>query len=86
MRSYILSTPFVLKPVILFCTHALRMRDTRSCSLIARVLRSIVPDFAGPSDVAVEVREFMSTEVLKACITSLHEEYFVEQQKTWPHS
>lgn len=81
MRDYVLSTPSVLKPVILFCTHALRMRDTRSCAFIIRVLRSIVPDFAGPSDVANEVREFISIEVLKACITSLHDPYFIDLQK-----
>lgn len=80
-RSYVLTTPAVLKPVILFCTHALRMRDTRSCNLITRVLRSLIPDFAGPSAVATEVREFISTEVLKACITSLHDPYFVDLQK-----
>ena len=57
------------------------MRDTRSCGLITRVLRSLIPDFAGPSDVASEVREFISTEVLKACITSLHDPYFVDLQK-----
>jgi len=81
MRDYVLSTPSVLKPVILFCTHALRMRDTRSCALIIGVLRSIVPDFAGPGDVANEVREFISIEVLKACVTSLHDPYFVDLQK-----
>ena len=81
MRDYILSTPSVLKPVILYCTHALGMRDTRSCSFITRVLRSIIPHFAGPDDVAGEVREFMSTEVLKACITSVHDQYFVDLQK-----
>lgn len=81
MRDYVLSTPSVLKPVILFCTHALRMRDTRSCAFIIRVLRSIVPDFAGPGDVAIEVREFISIEVLKACITSLHDSYFIDLQK-----
>jgi len=81
MRDYVLSTPSVLKPVILFCTHALRMRDTRSCTLIIGVLRSIVPDFAGADDVANEVREFISIEVLKACITSLHDPYFIDLQK-----
>ena len=81
MRNYILSTPLVLKPVILFCTHALRMRDTRSCTFITRVLKSIVPEFAGSSDVANEVREFISVEVLKACITSLHDTYFVDLQR-----
>ena len=57
------------------------MRDTRACSLIAKVLRSIVPEFAGDGPVEKDVREFISTEVLKACITSLHDPYFVELQK-----
>ena len=57
------------------------MRDTRACSFIARVLRSIVPEFAGDGSVEPDVREFISTEVLKACITSLHDPYFVELQK-----
>lgn len=57
------------------------MRDTRACSMIAKVLRSIVPEFSGEGSVEPEVREFMSTEVLKACITSLHDPYFVELQK-----
>ena len=80
-RSFILGTPEILKPLILFCTHALRMRDTRACSLIAKVLRSIVPEFAGDGPVEPDVREFISTEVLKACITSLHDPYFVELQR-----
>jgi len=80
-REFILQTPEILKPVVLFCTHALRMRDTRACSMITKVLRSIVPEFAGEGPVEPEVREFISTEVLKACITSLHDPYFVELQK-----
>lgn len=80
-RTFILQTPDILKPVILFCTHALRMRDTRACSLIAKVLRSIVPEFTVDGPVEADVREFISTEVLKACINSLHDPYFVELQK-----
>ena len=80
-REFILHTPEVLKPIILFCTHALRMRDTRSCSLITRVLRSLVPEFDDTTLVATDVREFISTEVLKGCITSLHDPYFVDMQK-----
>ena len=80
-RKFILQTPEILKPVVLFCTHALRMRDTRACSMITKVLRSIVPEFAGEGPVEPDVREFISTEVLKACITSLHDPYFVELQK-----
>ncbi|KAL8851064.1 MAG: hypothetical protein Q9221_003960 [Calogaya cf. arnoldii] len=81
VRSFILSTPEILKPLILFCTHAIRMRDTRSCSFITRVLGSLVPEFQTDGEIDSEVREFLSTEVLKACITSLHDSYFVDLQK-----
>ena len=80
-RSFILQTPQVLKPLILFCTHALGMRDTRACSLITRVLRAVISDFSGDTPLEVDVREFISTEVLKACITSLNDPYFVDMQK-----
>ncbi|KAI1959374.1 karyopherin [Ophidiomyces ophidiicola] len=83
MRHFILSSPQILEPVILFCTHALRMHDTRSCSIITRVLRSILSHFLPPVDTptAGSIREFISTDVLKACITSVHEPYFVDMQK-----
>ena len=57
------------------------MRDTRSCSFITRVLRSLIPEFEGTNPIETDVREFISTEVLKACITSLHDPYFVDLQK-----
>ena len=80
MRSFILNTPETLKPVILFCTHALRMHDGRSCGFITRVLRSLIPEFKDDSPISTDVREFISTEVFKACITSLHDPYFVDTQ------
>jgi exportin-5 len=81
MRLFVLSNPTILEPLILFCTHALRMRDSRSCVVIARVIRSVLPHFNSADPAAASVREFMSTEVLKACITSVHEPYFVDLQK-----
>ena len=81
VRAFILQTPEVLKPVILFCTHALHMHDTRSCSYITRVLRTLVSDFEGDGAFDNNVREFISAEVLKACITSLNDPHFVELQK-----
>ena len=80
-RRYILRTPDVLKPLILFCTHALRMRDTRACTMIARVFRGLVHEFAGDGPIERDAREFISTEVLKACINSLNDPYFVDMQK-----
>ncbi|KAL4926925.1 karyopherin MSN5 [Aspergillus undulatus] len=83
IRHFVLSSTEIFEPVMLFCTHALRMRDTRCCSIITRVIRSILQDFAPPhnSQTVVTIREFISSEVLKACITSVHEPYFVDMQK-----
>ena len=80
-RDFVLQTPQALKPLILFCTHALRMHDTRACSLIAKILRTIIGDFTGETSLEADVREFISTEVLKACITSLNDQYFVDMQR-----
>ena len=65
------------------------MRDGRCCSMICKVFRSIIPLFthtqqtasAISPEAAASVREFISTEVLKACITSLNEPYFADLQK-----
>jgi exportin-5 len=90
LGDLVLSDPSLLEPLIMFCTHALRMRDGRCCSTICRVFRQIVPLFAhttpSPSnpistETAAQVREFISDEVLKACITSLNEPYFADLQK-----
>ncbi|GMF76128.1 unnamed protein product [Aspergillus oryzae] len=83
IRHFVLSSPEIFEPLMLFCTHALRMRDTRCCSIITRVIRSILQDFAPPnnSPTTVQIREFICSEVLKACITSVHEPYFVDMQK-----
>jgi len=74
----------ILEPLLLFLTHAIRMRDTRCCGVVLRVVRSIIPDFAVSSHdtpFTSSIREYISDEVLKGCISSLHEPYFVELQK-----
>lgn len=45
MATFCLSSPTILEPLLLFCTHAIRFRDTRSCGIVLRVLRSIIPSF-----------------------------------------
>jgi len=60
------------------------MRDGRCCGVVLRVYRSIIPEFAVASNenpLSSSIREFISTEVLKACISSLNEHYFVDLQK-----
>jgi exportin-5 len=83
MRKFCLTSSTILEPLLLFCTHAIRMRDGRCCGVVLRVFRSIIPDFAASHDspLSSSIREFISTEVLKACISSLNEPYFVDLQK-----
>lgn len=40
-----------------------------------------VDSTAIPQEIATAIREFISTEVLQACVTSFHEPYFVDLQK-----
>ena len=118
LRKFCLMQSSIVEPLLVFCTHVIRMRDTRCCSVMLRVFRSIVPDFTVteasgadggnaassngdggkggskgsgsgsgssknpiPPATASVVREYISSDVIKACITSIHEPYFVELQK-----
>ena len=83
MRKFCLTSSTILEPLLLFLTHAIRMRDSRCCGVVLRVFRSIIPDFASAQDspLSTSIREFISTEVLKACISSLNEPYFVDLHK-----
>ncbi|KAF2846049.1 ARM repeat-containing protein, partial [Plenodomus tracheiphilus IPT5] len=77
MHTFILSTPSVLEPILLFCTSTLRVRDTRSVITTIRVLRSLLPQIKSPSP----IRSYFCNDILKSCISSLHEPYFVDCQK-----
>ncbi|KAK0648803.1 armadillo-type protein [Cercophora newfieldiana] len=97
LRKFCLMNSSIVVPLLLFCSHAIRMHDGRCCGVVLRVFRSIVPEFSPqespkrdgtlsdgfpiPEGTAQEIREFISTEVLKAAISSLHDPYFVESQK-----
>lgn len=82
MHTFIMSTPSVLEPVLMFLKNALRFRDTRSCNLAVRTIRGMIPALplrdpqAGPA-----VRRFLTDDLLKTAITSLHEPYFIDSQK-----
>ncbi|KAF2085421.1 ARM repeat-containing protein [Saccharata proteae CBS 121410] len=77
MSNFILTTPTVLEPILLFCKNTLRVRDTRTVALATRVLRNLIPHFRAPSP----VHAYICHDVLQAAITSLHEPYFVDSQK-----
>ncbi len=119
----------IVEPLLVFCNHAIRIHDGRCCSIVLRVLRTIITEFTGPdatsdgalpppalptaptsdgradddangngkstpsaartqpdpfpvpADTSAAVREYLSSEVLKSCIQSLHEPYFVDQHR-----
>ncbi len=94
--------PAIAVPLLVFCSHAVRMHDGRCCGVVLRVFRSIVPEFSPtdltktlkdsghtapleefpiPEETAREIREFISADVLKAAISSLHDPYFVDSQR-----
>ncbi|KAI5295042.1 hypothetical protein KEM52_002527 [Ascosphaera acerosa] len=83
MRRFIISSPQILEPMLVFCTHVLQMKDTRCCGVICQVLRSVLDEFRPEPDTptAASIREYISTEILKAAITSMHDPYFVDLQK-----
>ncbi|PNY25431.1 Protein MSN5 [Tolypocladium capitatum] len=110
LRRFCLSRQEIVEPLLVFCTHGIRMRDTRCCGMTLRLFVSLVPEFhvaeqgqgqsrasqsaddARGGDALVNsspvspqlaslIREYISSDVLKACVTSFHEPYFVEVQK-----
>ncbi|KAL2170402.1 hypothetical protein VTG60DRAFT_4888 [Thermothelomyces hinnuleus] len=102
LRKFCLMNPSIAVPLLVFCSHAIRMHDGRSCGVVLRVFRSIIPEFSPsgvprtmkdsghtepledfpiPEETARDIREFISTEVLKAAISSLHDPYFVDSQR-----
>ncbi|KAI1809274.1 ARM repeat-containing protein [Poronia punctata] len=105
LRNFCLMHSSIAEPLLVFCTHVIRMRDSRCCAIMLRILKTIVPEFGGaapdlpgssgtvtagegerhgswvPAGTCVAIREYISTEVLRACIASLHEPYFVDLQK-----
>ncbi len=122
LRKFCLMQSSIVEPLLVFCTHVIRMRDTRCCGIMLRVFRSIVPEFSSgaadpippestggnpndavannsngnnagagsgagassiliPASTASVIREYISCDIIKACITSIHEPYFVELQR-----
>jgi exportin-5 len=108
LRRFCLLQSNIVEPLMLFATHAIRIRDQRSCSIIIRVFRSIISEFVPveehtrslarasssdseaeqdgqtwpiPPETATAIREYISSDVLQACVSSFHDSSFVDLQK-----
>lgn len=96
LRKFCLSQQEIVEPLLIFCTHGIRMKDTRCSGMMLRLFISLVPEFSQAAEkkaesaaqlggvqpqAAAAIREYISNDVLKACLTSFHEPYFVEVQK-----
>lgn len=81
-RKFVLSSPAILGPLLSFCTHSLSFRDTKTCTVMVHALHKLVPAFS--TDVYLQgaevaaVREYISSEMLKAAINSLNDGYFAD--------
>jgi exportin-5 len=75
--TIITTSEAMLEPILLFASSALRVRDSHSVTCVLQVLRETVPHFREPGP----VHTFICDTVFKAAITSLHEPYFVDQQR-----
>ncbi|TGJ84001.1 hypothetical protein E0Z10_g4782 [Xylaria hypoxylon] len=108
LRNFCLMHSTIVEPLLIFCTRVIGIKDTRCCSVMLRVLKTVVPEFETvvldsngidksseakatvtksldnpwiPANTASVIREYISRDIIMACVTSLHEPYFVEQQK-----
>ncbi|KAI1007108.1 hypothetical protein K3495_g1107 [Podosphaera aphanis] len=90
MRDFCITSPRILETVLVFMSHVIGMRDTRSCSSVLRIFRSIIPEFSKRQVTAMgnkdteflfSIREFICRDILMACVNSLNEPYFVELQR-----
>lgn len=81
-RGFVLSNPTILEPLLVFCTHSLSFRDTKTCSVMVQALHKFVPAFSTDAHLqgneATAVREYMSSDMLKAAINSLNDGYFAD--------
>jgi len=107
LRRFCLLQSNIVEPLILFATHAIRIRDQRSCAVSIRVFKSIIAEFVPvqdqpptqqqsesdsesepeavtwpiPPETATAIREYISSDVLQACVASFHDSSFVELQR-----
>lgn len=85
MREFLLSNVRLLDRLLVFVTHALGFKDTKSCYTMLGAAQRLVPDFGQEHFVAgeeaVAVREFISTQMLKTVITCLNDGYFADHQQ-----
>lgn len=81
-RSFVLGNRTIIEPLLMFCTHSIGYKDTKTCSSMVPALQKFVTAFSTEAHLygadAAAVREFMSTEMMKAAINSLNDGYFAD--------
>lgn len=89
MSEFVLSNQRVLEPLLVFTTHALTFKDTKATQTMILTAQRIIPAFIHENylqgDSAASVREYISTEMLKAAITALHDSHFADYQQYYAH-
>ncbi|RMZ85893.1 hypothetical protein DV737_g357, partial [Chaetothyriales sp. CBS 132003] len=74
----------ILERLLVFITHALTYKDTKSCYTMIVAAQRTVPTFATPAaagDEYAPVREYISEEMLRAAVMCIHDGYYAEYQQ-----
>ncbi|CAG9991321.1 unnamed protein product [Clonostachys byssicola] len=61
LRKFCLMHQEIVEPLLVFCCHGIRVRDSRCCSMVLRLFISIIPEFS--LDPSAASRRHGSTEV-----------------------
>ncbi|ETN38132.1 uncharacterized protein HMPREF1541_07756 [Cyphellophora europaea CBS 101466] len=89
MSEFVLSNHRVLEPLLVFTTHALTFKDTKATQTMIVTAQRIIPAFVNEQylqgEGAASVREYISTEILKAAITALNDSHFADYQQHYAH-
>ena len=80
IRDFVLSNNQILERLLVFMTHALSYKDTKTCYTMIIAAQRIVQTFASSDDYA-PVREYISEEMLRAAIVCIHDGYYAEYQQ-----
>jgi exportin-5 len=85
LREFVLSNVQFLEKLMTFVTHAITFKDTKSSYTMLSAVQRLVVDFASDhlltGDHSVAIREFISTTLLMAAITCLHDGYYADHQQ-----
>jgi exportin-5 len=89
MRDFVLASTELLEKLLVFLTHALAFKDTKTSKTALNTIQRLIPDYATDrylrGDAVIAAREYLSKNMLEVAITCLHDSYFADDQQHYAH-